>query len=73
MLEMREFGGKQVVSDTVVMKNRGYWQLRGKMGVLEISVSEDSPGKSLIDKEGKPVEKRHVDMRCDCDVDLLVE
>ena len=69
MLEMREFGGKQVVSDTVVMKNRGYWQLR----VLEISVSEDSPEKSLIDEEGKPVEKRHVDMRCDCDVDLLVE
>ena len=73
MLEMREFGGKTVVSDTVVMKNRGYWQLRGKMGVLAISVSEDSPGKSLIDGEGKLIKKRHVDMRCDCDIDLPVE
>ena len=73
MLEMREFGKKPVISDTVVMNNRGYWQLRGKMGVLEISVSEDSPEKTLVDLEDTPVTKRHVIMGRGFDVDLFVE
>lgn len=73
MLEMREFGKQPVVSDTVVMKNRGYWQLRGKMGILDISVSEDSPEKKLIDLEGNFISKRHVIIRSGFDVDLFVE
>ena len=45
------------------MNNRGYWQLRGNMGVYEVSVSKDSPGKALVSENGtlwltKPVGER---------------
>ena len=63
MLQLTNYGMTEIVSDTVVMNNRGYWQLRGNMGVYEVSVSEDSPGKALVSENGtlwstKPVGER---------------
>ena len=52
MLQLTNYGMTEIVSDTVVMNNRGYWQLRGNMGVFEVSVSADSPEKSLVSKNG---------------------
>ncbi|KNB46685.1 hypothetical protein JH06_0778 [Blastocystis sp. subtype 4] len=63
MLQLTNYGMTEIVSDTVVMNNRGYWQLRGNMGVYEVSVSKDSPGKALVSENGtlwltKPVGER---------------
>lgn len=49
-----------MVSDTVVMNKGGYWQLRGGMGLYEVTISEDSPGKQLIDGLGDEVNKINV-------------
>ena len=48
------------MSDTVVMNKGGYWQLRGGMGLYEVTISEDSPGKQLINASGDEVEKINV-------------
>lgn len=62
MLQLTDYGMDDIKSDTVVMNNRGYWQLRGNMGVYEISVSEDSPGKALITENSTVVSKVPVSM-----------
>lgn len=59
MLELSHHGNDTVISDTVVMNNRGYFQLRGKMGLFDISVSEDSEGYQLLNKK-EPIESKQV-------------
>ena len=50
-------GQEEVVSDTVVMNNRGYWQLKGDMGVYEIGVSKENGDLAFVDDDKKQVEK----------------
>lgn len=59
MLQLNKQAENTVVSDTIVMNNHGYWQLRGDMGLYEISVSDESPEDVLI-SEGKPIAKKSV-------------
>lgn len=70
MLQLTDYGMDDIKSDTVVMNNRGYWQLRGNMGVYEISVSEDSPGKALITENSTVVSKVPVCMLNEYDSQL---
>ena len=60
MLQLTPYGKHSVLSDTVVMNKGGYWQLRGGMGLYEVTISEDSPGKQLINASGDEVEKINV-------------
>lgn len=57
MLELKKMGQEEVVSDTVVMNNRGYWQLKGDMGVYEIGVSKENGDLAFVDDDKKQVEK----------------
>ena len=66
MLELTEVGKEGVVSDTVVMNNRGYWQLKGDMGVFEIRVNRDSPDLGFVDGNRNPVDSVNVENRLDC-------
>ena len=59
MLQLTKHADSTVVSDTVVMNNRGYWQLRGDMGLYEISVSDESPEVSLM-QDGTNIDKKLV-------------
>ena len=56
MLKMSHFGDGAMESDTVVMNDRGYWQLRGNTGLFEIAVSEENPNVKLLDAEGRAIE-----------------
>lgn len=58
MLQSMKYGNNHIISDTVVMNNRGYWQLRGNMGLYTISISEESKGNVLINNK-KEIEKDH--------------
>ena len=66
MLELTEVGKEGVVSDTVVMNNRGYWQLKGDIGVFEIRVNRDSPDLGFVDGNRNPVDSVNVGNRLDC-------
>ena len=57
MLELKKLGQEGVVSDTVVMNNRGYWQLKGDMGVYEIGVSKENADLAFVDDDQKQTEK----------------
>lgn len=59
MLQLSHYGNDTIVSDTVVMNNRGYFQLRGKMGLFDISVSKDSEGYQLLNDE-EPIKSKQV-------------
>ena len=56
MLQMNHYPSSQLSSDTVVMNNMGYWQLRGNMGFYEITVSEENNDAQLVDMKGNAIE-----------------
>ena len=56
MLKMSHFGDGAMESDTVVMNDRGYWQLRGNTGLFEIAVSEENPNVKLLDADGREID-----------------
>jgi UDP-glucose:glycoprotein glucosyltransferase len=47
-------------SDTLVMKNVGYWQLQANAGVWSIEIAEDSKGFSMFDFVGGTVENGRI-------------
>ena len=60
MLKMSHFADGAAESDTVVMNDRGYWQLRGNAGLFSIAVSEENPSVRLLDAEGGEIDSVRV-------------
>ena len=60
MLKMSHFADNAMESDTVVMNDRGYWQLRGNTGLFAIAVSEENPNVKLLDAKGNEIDSLQV-------------
>jgi UDP-glucose:glycoprotein glucosyltransferase len=47
----------EIYSDTLVMKNIGYWQLRANPGVWDMKIDKNSPGSKIFDMVGGKVSR----------------